>query len=380
MIDYKGRIKNLRDHMSNNEIDMCFLPNSSEQFYLTGIAKDLQGPTYSNSYGDWAYGIIVLPDKILYLVPQMVVNLGHTGKDTYGLIDEYITITEGLPVKDTVRKALGDEFKNVRKIAVTKNTFSTMLIHFNEMIPEVEFVSLEDYMNNLRMIKTDYELSKMKQASELTDKIFGEIVPLLKIGMSDIDIKAEIDYRILLEGCEGNSFNTGIMIGGGESKAHWSGTNSSTIEKGCTVAFDFGVVKDGFCSDFGRTVYAGDPTKEMIKIHETVMGAQKIAIEAMVPGKITCEELNMIARRYIKDRGYDEGFRHRLGHSIGRDVHEYPYLMPGYKEVLKKNMTFTIEPSIVFDEKFIIRVEDVVVVGEKGGIPLNNYSKDIIVI
>ncbi|HQA49024.1 MAG TPA: M24 family metallopeptidase, partial [Bacillota bacterium] len=85
-------------------------------------------------------------------------------------------------------------------------------------------------------------------------------------------------------------------------------------------------------------------------------------------------------RGYIEERGYGEGFRHRLGHSIGRDVHEHPYLMPGYKEVLQKNMTFTIEPSVIVDNKMLIRVEDVVTVGDSGGSPLSNYSKDIIVI
>lgn len=99
-----------------------------------------------------------------------------------------------------------------------------------------------------------------------------------------------------------------------------------------------------------------------------------------MPGEISCEGLNKIARNYIENKGYGNGFRHRLGHSIGRDVHEYPYLMPGYVEMLKKNMTFTIEPSIIIDDKLLIRVEDVVAVGDSGGVPLSKYSKDIIVI
>ena len=230
------------------------------------------------------------------------------------------------------------------------------------------------------MIKTDYEITKMKEAARLTDEVFSEIVPFLKKGISEIDIKAEIDHRVLKKGCEGNSFHTGVMISGGKNKTHWSNTTGNIIEEGCTVAFDFGVMKDGFCSDFGRTVYAGEPTKEMVKIHETVMKAQQLAIDSMLPGKITCEDLNMVARKYIKEKGYDDGFRHRLGHSIGRDVHEYPYLMPGYNEILQKNMTFTIEPSVIIDNKLLIRVEDVVAVGENGGVSLNNFSKDIIVI
>jgi Xaa-Pro dipeptidase len=110
------------------------------------------------------------------------------------------------------------------------------------------------------------------------------------------------------------------------------------------------------------------------------MKVQRLDIIEVITGEITCEDLNMVARRYIEERGYGKGFRHRLGHSIGRDVHEHPYLMPGYREVLQKNMTFTIEPSIIIDDKMLIRVEDVVAVGDSGGVPLSNYSRDIIVI
>ena len=119
------------------------------------------------------------------------------------------------------------------------------------------------------------------------------------------------------------------------------------------------------------------PVKE---VNVEVMKVQRLDIIEVITGEITCEDLNMVARRYIEERGYGKGFRHRLGHSIGRDVHEHPYLMPGYKEVLQKNMTFTIEPSVIVDNKMLIRVEDVVTVGDSGGVPLSNYSKDIIVI
>lgn len=380
MINYKSRINNLRNYMRDTGIDMCFLPRSGEQDYLTGFPKGLNDLTYANSYGDWAEGIYIFLDKIFYLVPQMTVNLGHAPENIYGIIDDYVVISEGVSIIDTVRGFMGHKLNVIKKIAVTKNAFSTTLMYFKELIPEAEYVSLEEYVNNLKMIKTDYELSKIKEACKITDEVFSEVVPLLKIGMSDIDVKAEIDRRILLKGCEGNSFHTGVLISGGSNKTHWSDATGSIIMEGCTVAFDFGVMKDGFCSDFGRTVYAGEPTKEMVRIHEAVIEAQGIAIEAMIPGRINCEELNLLARQYLKNQGLIEGFRHRLGHSIGRDVHEYPYLMPGYKELLQKNMTFTIEPSVIIDDVLLIRVEDIVAVGDNGGVPLSNYTKDIIVI
>jgi Xaa-Pro aminopeptidase len=99
----------------------------------------------------------------------------------------------------------------------------------------------------------------------------------------------------------------------------------------------------------------------------------------MVPGEITCENLNMVARSYIEEWGYGKGLWHQLGHSMGRGIHECPYLMPGYKQVLQKT-TFTTEPSVIIDDKLLIRVEDVVALCNSSGLLLNNHSRDIIVI
>jgi Xaa-Pro aminopeptidase len=138
------------------------------------------------------------------------------------------------------------------------------------------------------------------------------------------------------------------------------------------LAFDFGLVLDGYCSDFGRTIYMGEPSKSQQRIHKVVMDAQAEAIKAMKAGQITAEGLDMVARNVITDAGFNNNeFFHRLGHGIGIDTHEFPYLNYGYDVTLQENMCFTIEPSILTD-KYWTRVEDIVVVTKDKGVKLNN--------
>jgi Xaa-Pro aminopeptidase len=152
------------------------------------------------------------------------------------------------------------------------------------------------------------------------------------------------------------------------------------LEPGGTIAFDFGALLEGYCSDFGRTVFIGEPTAHRREIYELVMAAQSAAIKRMVDGRITAEQLDDVARSIIAGAGYGEQFIHRLGHSIGKDVHEPPFLLASDTTTLRTGMCFTIEPSVVVDDGSFIRVEDVVMVGPDGGINFNATSHDLRVV
>lgn len=133
MINYSERIKNLREHMADNDIDMYFLPKSGELHYLTGIPKDLYDPTYANSYGDWACGVLIFLDSIYQVVPRMSLNLGHVETTAEEIVNECLIIEEGVPVEESLQKTIGNKLKNIKKAAFTKNTFSTTLISLKEM-------------------------------------------------------------------------------------------------------------------------------------------------------------------------------------------------------------------------------------------------------
>jgi len=180
-------------------------------------------------------------------------------------------------------------------------------------------------------------------------------------------------------GANYNSFNTAVMhFGPLAGEAH--GDHFPVLQRGYVFSYDYGVQYKGYCSYFGRTIFFGEPPQEFIKIHELVMKAQKEAITAMIAGKITGEELNKVARKVINSGGFDTEFQHRLGHGIGKDVHERPFLAEGEKRVLEEGMCFTVEPSIILPFKCLIRVEDVVMVTPKGGDNFNTTTRDLVVI
>jgi Xaa-Pro aminopeptidase len=193
----------------------------------------------------------------------------------------------------------------------------------------------------------------------------------------------EIEYEIekLFEkyGCSMPSCPAEAIVLGPASGPVF-GMNYDRVEKGYSFAFDFGGVYQGYCSDFGRTVFVGEPDPEIVRYYELVRASQKAGLEAFHPGVSTCEEVNLAARRVIEEAGYGANFIHRLGHGIGKDVHERPFLAMGEKTVTMPGMTFTDEPSIIFVRRCCVRLEDVVLVTENGCEDLNTTTKELVVV
>jgi len=151
------------------------------------------------------------------------------------------------------------------------------------------------------------------------------------------------------------------------------------LEAPVSISFDFGSVLDGYCYDFGRSVFFGEPDAEYRKIYDLVIASQAAGIAALKTGN-TCEQADVAARAVIADAGYGHAFRHRLGHGIGMDVHEPPFLIKGDTTVLQPGMCFTAEPSIFVPMQFGARVEDIVVVGDGSGEALTTRFKELKVI
>ncbi len=186
-------------------------------------------------------------------------------------------------------------------------------------------------------------------------------------------------------GAEWTSFPTGIVFSGAtdprdEDSAREVGPpGRRTLEPGMHIAFDFGAVYQGYCSDFGRTVFCGAPEPELRRVHELIMQAQAAGMAAMKAGQAKGQDADKAARSLIAEAGYGDFFWHRLGHGIGCDVHEPPFLTASETRTLEAGMTFTVEPSVL-KKGIAVRVEDVVVVTPDGGVSLNTATKELLVI
>ena len=155
-------------------------------------------------------------------------------------------------------------------------------------------------------------------------------------------------------------------------------TGRDPIAEGEAVMFDFGAVHAGYCSDFGRTIVCGEPPPEYAFAYEVMLAAQEAGRVAAVPGALA-SDVNAACRAPIEAAGLGDYFRHRMGHGIGLDVHEQPFISEEDTTPLEAGMTFTDEPSILWDGHFAVRVEDVVMCAADEGKTLNRLSGEMVV-
>ncbi|MGQ9492780.1 MAG: M24 family metallopeptidase, partial [Anaerolineae bacterium] len=263
-----------------------------------------------------------------------------------------------------------------KKIALDDRAWAQTVLAFRRLLPDAELVLASTVTEPMRMIKEEAAIELMRKAGEITDSAFQQALAMLKPGVTELEVAMEIDYQLKRLGADYTSFVTGIRFTG-PGRATPSALGRVTerrLSPGDSVTFDFGCVYQGYCSDFGRSAFVGDPPAEYIKIHEIVLRAQREAMQAMKAGQITASQADQIARSVIEGEGYGEYFTHRLGHGIGVTVHEEPFLDAVNQTVLQANMTFTVEPSIRIPDRYSNRVEDVVQVTPSGAVSL--YTTD----
>lgn len=372
MLDYANRLKNARIRMTESNIGLIFLTVGANLSFLTGFRRSEPHSTDVNTYGDWAVGgFLGVEGGIVLTAPRMDSKSYIARAQDKPWFDSARVIVESEDPLDVMRQILARFDLRGKKIALDDHAWAATVLAFRRLLPETEFVLASDILAPLRMIKGEAELSLMRRAGAITDAVFQKALARLKPGVTELDIKTEIDYQFRRMGAEYNSFVTGISFA---KPGDDLGGSPKKLAPGCSITFDLGCVVEGYCSDFGRSAFMGEPPAEYVKIHELVLRAQREAMQAMKAGQGTGEQANAIARSIIEAEGYGPYFTHRLGHGIGVTVHESPYLDQGQRTVLQVGMTFTVEPSIYIPNGFGNRVEDVVVVTEHGAESL--YTTD----
>ena len=381
MASYKDRMKRYREVIAG-KAELVFVPIGTDLDYLTGLHRDI--PNYGRNLhpGMWLEGAWISPDREPILtLPRMTVEFGSTG----GI--------EGMDVRvlgdwDDPREMVKGILKELgigagARIATSDDAEAESLMELQRLVPGAEFVSATGLLRQLRVIKDADEIATMRAAGKITEAAFADVVKQLKIGMTELDIIAEGDFQMKRHGSLGPSFTTSLYNTGpnhpmlfGRRLQSWPRVLTAPV----SVLFDFGAVHDGMCYDFGRTVSFGAPNEEQVRVHRLIMESQKAGIAALKADRITCAEVDAIARAVIEDAGYGSKFRHRLGHAIGWDVHEPPFLTKGDETVVREGMIFTVEPSIFQDRDFSARVEDCIVVRPGGGEALTSGWQELTVV
>jgi Xaa-Pro aminopeptidase len=219
-----------------------------------------------------------------------------------------------------------------------------------------------------RMVKDKEELGLIRTAVQLGATLLDRAIEVLKPGVKESEVAAEMEYAARRAGAEAMSFPTIIASGARSALPHGRATEQAVRPKGFVVC-DFGVILAGYCSDQTRTVWVGSPSgtkgKEAQSAYEAVREAQEAAITAVRPG-VRAGEVDEAARKVLRRAGLGRYFTHSTGHGVGLEIHESPRIAAGQEEVLQAGMVITIEPGIYFPGKWGVRIEDMVAVNESG--------------
>ena len=244
-----------------------------------------------------------------------------------------------------------------------------------EHLPHAEWIAQDGLVERLSIVKDAMEIAHIRQAVRIGDRVFEQIVPLLKPGIAERDIAAEIDYAIRTHTAEGPSFEAIVASGPRASMPHAS-VSERKLQPGDLVVLDFGAVFHGYASDMTRTLAIGTPTAEQRKIYEIVLQAQEAAIAA-AKADMSCADLDRVARTIIQNAGYGPQFGHSLGHGVGLNVHEQPRISSKSDQILKPGMAITVEPGIYIPGWGGIRIENLVVIREDGCEDLTTAPKHL---
>lgn len=236
----------------------------------------------------------------------------------------------------------------------------------------------ENLVENLRAVKDDSEIGMIAQASAISDRVFQKIIGMLRPGISELEISAEISYLHKSYGAEGDAFET-IAASGVRGALPHGKASLKKIGSREFVTLDFGCVVNGYHSDMTRTVCIGQPSAPMKKVYGIVLEAQRRAVDA-VRAAATGKEVDSAARGYIASKGYGKYFGHSLGHGVGLEIHEQLRLSQKNKRKLTLKNVVTVEPGIYLPAEFGVRIEDIVVVRRDGCEVLTGSPKEMIVL
>ena len=241
-----------------------------------------------------------------------------------------------------------------------------------------EFVPSSRDICSCRIVKDAHEIELMQKAQDCADKGFAELLKFAKVGMTEIELRNELDYLMRKFGADENSFDTIVGSGPNGALPH-AYPGQRKIENGDMVVIDFGARVGGYCSDMTRTIAFGTPCEEMLKIYKIVLEAQLKCLSILRPN-MTGSELDLCARDYITEHGYGENFGHSLGHGFGLEVHEAPSANSRSTDLLVPGSTITVEPGIYIEGLGGVRIEDCCVLTETGFVNLCSTTKELIIL
>ena len=374
MFDYRARRRRLDERLEAEGIGALFLAPSADLEYLTGVERQI--PHFGEvSYAHgWVTGAFFRPDADpVFVLPRMFAAF-DLHEEPEGEVIVVSETDDGPAIFERVARGLGID----GVIAVGDRVWAETTLQLARLLGTEALRTGSRLVNELRRVKTPEELDAIGRAIGTVERTMAAVTPLVVPGATMAGLVEATEHELRAAGSRCPSFTTHHFTGLGERDLDsGTGTAHEPLREGTAVMFDFGGVVDGYCSDFGRTIYCGEPPDDYRDAYAVMLAAQEAGRAAARAGTPACE-VNAACRRPIEEAGLGEHFRHRMGHGIGMDVHERPFISAEDETPLEAGMTFTDEPSLIIPGRFSVRIEDIVVCEEGGGRVLNTYPSALV--
>ncbi|MBI3896057.1 MAG: aminopeptidase P family protein [Acidobacteria bacterium] len=355
---YPSRLAKLRTCLAEKKLEallVSFLPNVH---YLTG---------FSGSAGL----VLISRDASLLFTDSRYTLQAH--EEVKG---SRVVIAKG--------DSLAAAAKRVPKEASARIGFESQAVSYQahqklrSLLPGKRLVAVSGLVELLRMEKEEDEIDRIRKASEVASRALLETLPLLRPGIREREVAAEIEYRMRLHGADRPSFETIVAFGDHAALPHAHPGERRLRPKEC-ILIDLGAILGGYASDMTRTVFLGEPSRQASQMYQAVLEALKEA-EAVIRVGVAGGRVDAAARRVLKRHGYGRYFTHSTGHGVGREVHELPRLAPKQNQLLPERAVVTVEPGVYIPGYGGVRIEDMVVVRKDGIEVLTPTSKELLVL
>ena len=352
----KNRIKKIREIINDSEFDSLLIDSDVNRFYLTN---------FTGSAGR----VLFTPENEYFISDFRYTEQAVNQTDGYKIVELNKDVVESINdilQRDGTEK-LGFESKTVNYYQYGK---------YDEKFKDIELISTEDLVKDLRMIKEENEIEMIKKAIEISDKAYEHILDFIEPGMTEKEVALELEIFQKKLGGSKNAFDFIVASGKRSSMPHGVASDK-VIKENELITLDFGTFYKGYCSDMTRTFVLGEANQKQKEIYNKVLEAQLAVIDKIKAG-MSGVEADKIARDIIEDAGYGDNFGHGLGHGIGVEVHEGPTVSYKSEDVLKENSIVTDEPGIYIKDWGGVRIEDDLLITKDGCEVLNSSPKELI--
>ena len=357
-MSFETRINKVKNKISELSLDGIYITNLTNVRYLTGFTGSA--------------GSVLILDNAQYFftdgryIEQSKAQVKNCVIHIVGSA-HYIEIAEKKLLNDNMKIGIESEY-------VSMNLYNSLSM----LMSTIKWEAVSGIIEKIAAIKDRLEIESLKTAIEITDHVFTQIIPELKVGAQENHIAAKISYLFKMNGAEGDSYEPIIASGYLGALPH-ARPSDKKFEKGDFVVMDFGALYNGYHADMTRTVVIGEATNKHEEIYSIVLKSQLAGIKAAKAG-ISGADLDKICRNVIADSGYGNQFIHSTGHGIGLEVHTYPRISSFNKKPLLENYVITIEPGIYIPNWGGVRIEDDCLIQKSNCVPLNQSTKEMLVL